>query len=365
MIKLNAAQEGRAKSFLLDLCIRTRHAPNTRSESYITSRYGTPFLSDTFSKVSSEAAQIIIRAMSARTFNFKEVDEALSRIKSYSFSFGDTPTAEHCTWTIRNIAGAAKFLAWICAQNRIYWNDAAYTPAERETWRTESFFANYLFEAECFVSQPSRVKRATRAASAATDPSAGTGTGAAGAPKSGYKSAGPQSAFVAGLIGKPGEKVTVSEPELYCIAGDKAGTIVPKAFIHPVENPAVGEFAKLNADGLPKIKFGAGNGYTDLAILSRDAATMENILAKMPSHLTSKYSGVSVRRTRNDASGYFRVNTEFGEVLVKPTKLNEALFAEVFEAMSCEACDEKPLYEATDPKIIDMDSFIRDSKMYD
>lgn len=358
MIKLNAAQEDKARSLMLDIWIRTRQTANTREESYYGS-YSGSILGRAYEAQSVAASTIIMQAITRRTFNFKEVDKALESFRSYGFAFGNNTKSTSCEWKIRNVAGAAKFLAWICQETNVYWNDLAYTTAEREAFKKDSVFAHYLFEAECFVSQPARVAK-TRA-------SGGSSAGAArtGAPKSGYKSAGPQSAYVAGLVGKPGEKEIVSGSLMFCILGDKAGTIIPKAFIHPVENSAVGEHAKLNADGLPVVKFGAGNGYTDLAIYHPNLDVMKGIMAKMEAKgLFSKYSGVGVAKTSNDGSGYFRVNTEFGEVYVKPTKLNERLFAETFEAMAVPG-DAVELEEAAGYEIGNIDQFVRDSKMYD
>jgi hypothetical protein len=297
-----------------------------------------------------------------RSFTFSQVDKCLDKLKTYKICFGPTPTADTCTWCIRNVAGAAKFLAWICEQNRIYWDDSAYTDSERAAWRSESLFAHYLHVAGCFASQPTKTSGTTGTGSTG---SAGAGstraTSTGSAPKRGYKSAGPQSAYVAGLVGKPGDKAPISDRYIYCIVGDKAGTITPKAFIHPVENPAIGERAKVNSAGLPIVKFGAGNGYTDLAIFSKTPDTMERILDSLrrDGKSLTKYSGVHVIRVKTDSSNYFRVNTEFGEVFVKSTKLNEKLFEEAT------AAEDAPLAESSTPAIIDMDKFVRDSKMYD
>lgn len=360
MIKLNAAQEDKAKSLLLDIWIRARQTANTRAEEYTNwTKYGYSILSSTHDTVGTAAALTIMQAITRRTFNFKEVDTALERLKDNRVSFGNSTKSTTCEWSIKNTAGAAKFLAWICQQNRIYWNDTAYTPSEREAFKTGSVFGYYLYEAECFVSQPSRAARTRTASTRAAGSSGGSS-----APKSGYKSAGPQSAYVAGLLSEPGKKETISSSVIFCITGEKAGTIIPKAFIHPVENSAVGERAKLNADGLPVVKFGAGNGYTDLAIFHPDKAVMDSIFASMESKgLFSKYSGVSVRKTNNDGGGFFRVQSECGEVYVKTTKLNEKLFEDTFAEM-IPVAEEEPLIESG-PVILNMDQFVRDSKMYD
>jgi hypothetical protein len=287
-------------------------------------------------------------------------------ICSYGFTFGSTIKAAKPSWKLRSVASAAKFLAWCCAQNKIYWNDMAYTPSEREAWKTHSVFAAQLFDAECFVSQPTTVARSRGTSAKAA--AASVSRASTGAPKSEYKAAGPQSAYVAGLVGTPGTKDTVASSVVYCITGDKSGTITPKAFIHPVENPSVGERAKVNSAGLPIVKFGAGQGYTDITIYSSDKAVMEKIFKNLEADgkSLSKYSGVHVATVKAEPKGYYRVNTEYGEVLIKPTKLNEKLFTEAFEAMAeAEAGDESTLDESSTPAIENMTQFIRDSKLYD
>lgn len=373
MIRLTSSQLGRAKSFMLDLCICTGISSNTRSADYANSYYCVLNSDARYALIYKAAADTIMNAIKRRTFNFKEVDAALQQLKDYRASFGETPKSEAVEWTVKNIQTVAKYLAWACAENHIYWDDVAYTPAEREDFTSGSIFGAAIKDAECFVTQPTTVAR-TRSASTSSA-TASTTSGGTGAAKSGYKSAGPQSANVAGLIGTPGEKTHPVTSGVYCIVGDKAGTIVPNAFIHPVNNSAVGEKARVNAVGQPTIRFGAGNGYTDLTIYSADLANMDAIFNHLKDKgLFSKYSGVHVACVKTNAGGYFRVNSEYGEVLVKPTKLNEKLFEEIFEAMANneeekvdlteKVTEEAELTEAT-RAIEDIHKFVRDSKMYD
>lgn len=367
MIRLTSSQLDRAKSFVLDLCICSGISSNTRTLEYANFYYCIFNLDSRYARTYKTAADTIMNAIKRRTFNFKEVDRALQQLKEYRASFGETPKSTTTDWTVKNIQTVAKYLAWACAENHIYWNDVAYTPAEREEFVSGSMFGAAIKDAECFATQPTTVVR-TRSASTSSAASTSSVGGSTGVAKSGYKGAGPQSANVAGLIGKPGEKTHPVTSGVYCIVGDKAGTIVPNAFIHPVNNSAVGEKARVNAVGQPTIKFGAGNGYTDLTIYSTDKTNMETIFDKLKDKgLFSKYSGVHVAAVKTNAGGYFRVNSEYGEVLVKPTKLNEKLFEEIFEAMTYSEEKNVDLTELTEATraIEDIHKFVRDSKMYD
>ena len=198
------------------------------------------------------------------------------------------------------------------------------------------------------------------------------------APKSGYSNAGPQSKFVVGLVGAPGEKTMVASGKVYCIICDKEGKIIPNAFIHPVNNPDVGEKARVNADNKPIVKVGAGNGYTDLTIYTETQEAMTEIFNKLnAAKAFDKYHNARVVEAKANKDGYFKVDTEYGEVLVKPTKLHEALFEEIFEAMNAtEALKAKELNEeaelaayveelASIPVIKNIDEFASYSAMYD
>ena len=372
MLRLTADQIDRAKSFILDILICAGIASNTRSLDYTSSSYYCILNPDTYDSFKSKyksASVTIAHAITRRTFNFKEVDEALAMLKRTSAEFGTSPKAATCDWKIRLTKTAAKYIAWVCAQNKIYWDDTAYTPAERSEFVASSEFAAALYEAECFVSQPATVKR-TRTTTVSDD-GVSTTSATSGAPKSGYKSAGAQSANVAGLVSKPGEKEKISSSVVYCIIGAKAGAIIPNAFIHPVENPSVGAISRVNSAGLPIVKFGAGNGYTDITIYSPDKAFMESIMSKLSEKgLLAKYTDVRVVGVKVNAGGYYRVNCEYGEVLIKPTKLNEQLFTEAFEEMkkAAESLVEDTTAEKAEQKteaILDMNKFVRDSKMYD
>jgi len=362
MIRFVEEQKQKAYSCFLDILICAGVVTNSRSEEYCSWGRSLACPDGTAARYCKEAAKTIANAVCRRTFNFKEIDGAFDTLYSRSVVFGETPTADKPYWQARNTKTLPKFVAFCCGINGIYWDDTAYTEEERKAIREDSVFAQMLYEAECFASQPSRVAR-TRAAST-------SGAAAGGAPKSGYKSAGPQSANVVGLIGAPGEK-TLAGGTVYAIIGPKAGTIVPNAFIHPVNNPDAGEKAKVNSDGLPIVKFGAGNGYTDLTIYSTDLSQMERIQSSLKaSGAFEKYGGTAtIMGYRPNPGGYFRVNTEFGEVLVKPTKLNEKLFEEVFEAMK--ATEAEPLQEEAEDelteanKITDIKEFYKDYKRYD
>lgn len=364
MIRLTSDQANRALSFMSDICIATGIVANTKPSTYTDTRYCIINADSSYSSTYKEAASTIIKCITRRTKNFNEVERAISTLKRYRARFGDTPTSDVTQWEIRKEETIAKYIAWFCAEQKLFWDDTSYDPEERKSLVESSYFAHALYDAECFVSQPTRTVRTRTAKAAGGDPTGAPGT--PGVPKSGYKSSGPQSANVAGLVGTPGEKVSAGTSTVFCIVAAKAGTIIPNAFITPVENPAAGVHAKVDASGLPVVKFGAGNGYTDLTIYSTSSSVMEEIRAKLgATGLLAKYSDVHVAEVKANSSGYFKINTALGQVLVKPTKLNEKLFTEAFKEM-CESANKDTEFPSIDKDAIsDIKQFVRDSKMYD
>ena len=367
MIKFNEAQANKAYSVLLDLLIATDVVPNSRDGLYC-NRYSS-ILNASKIRYIKPYLTTIKNAIIRRTFNFSEIDSAFRTLYNQRVTFGDTPKAdERNVWKPNRDTTLPKFIAYVCAKKNIFWDDTAYSKEEMDTIKADSLFARMLYEAECFVTQPLPKARRTTL----VDPSTGSSGGStSGAPKSGYKSSGPQSANVVGLVGAPGEKTTVSG-KVYTVIGDKKGAIVPNAFIHPVNNPDVGEKASVNSDGLPIVKFGAGNGYTDLTVYSEDESVMNTIKANLEAKgALDKYGKVAyIVSVKPNAGGYFKVNTEYGELLVKPTKLNEKLFEEIIEAMKATEADVKPEEENIDldediPIIPNIKEFAALATLYD
>ena len=382
MIKLSKSEQDKALSFMLDLCIRANIVPNTRAAGYDAEEHsllhGTETGAGRFYK---RAADNITNVITKRTFDFMQVFDDLEGIVKRNTVFGTSKEATLPTWKPTSSDTLAQYLAWVCQEGGIYWDDIKYSPEERTAMiDEEGAFAKALNDAEVFASQPGKAVGASGTPSAAPAPKAAPAAG--GAPKSGYKSAGPQSAFVKGLVGTPGEKLAAPSWRLFCIVADKTRATYPNAFIHPVENPDAGERAALNSAGLPIVKFGTGNAYTDLTIYSDDRAKMDEILSKISARgITSKYDNVHVAAVSSKPGNvYYKVNTEFGEVYVRATKLNEKLFKEA-EAPKEEVLTESPevpekreltdeeifsVYEEYDPSaIVDIKEFAHNVRAYD
>lgn len=150
-------------------------------------------------------------------------------------------------------------------------------------------------------------------------------------PKSNYKSSGPQSANVPALTGS-NVKQTLSG-DVYWIIADKTGKNLPHAFVHPVENPSVGEKAKLNSNGDCLVLFGSGNGYTDCTCFFKDNLEADTFLQKLIQSNSNAKQAQNLRVVKNkvDPNGYYEVSTEYGiNVYIKALKLNEELIEETF-----------------------------------
>ena len=190
----------------------------------------------------------------------------------------------------------------------------------------ETALGKALHEAGCLGGTPAPVNAATPAASNTANSASSAGIAVKKAPVSSYKSSGPQSANVVGIINQGAGKQFYAI-DLFSIEADKIGANTPHAFIHPVENRAVGERARLDkATGLPKILFGSGNGYTDCTIFFESLAAADTALIELQKDPdNARYKNMKVVKNKPGNKGYFKVNTALGEVLIKAVKLNETL----------------------------------------
>jgi hypothetical protein len=367
MIKFNSPEKlNLAKSFLLDVFIKAGAITNTRSISYTEDYYS--IIGSRLTSVTN-ACNNIVNFITRRTFNFTEIQRGAVNFEGlYVGSTCNSETTDYAfpggKFTPNFVA---KSIAWFCQENNIIWDDSPYTADELQDFVNNNPLASLLYEGHCFASQDDLKAKKVKTKTVADDTSSGGSTvsGGISKAKSGYKSAGSQLAYVKGL--EDTTKKTFSD-YMYCIIGDKAGTITPMAFIHPVENKKVGETAKVGLDDLPYVKLGAGNGYTDLAIYSPDENVMKEILATLD---TSKYSNVRVVAVKPASTGYFKIKTSASTggksqiVYVKPTKLNEHFFTECLDNEEPPAEDDTVIESWEGGGILDIEDFVKESILHD
>lgn len=246
--------------------------------------------------------------------NYANIDEFLQR-------YGDRLRSPKSGRRIHRDADTiARYIAYFCQELGLQWDTSLKTQFEMNEYLSTAL-GKALNEAGCFGTAPKQTVSATNQSAQTANQTAAK---AKTAPASSYKAAGPQSGNVVGLIGTPGQKIYLSGI-LFGIEADKLGANTPHAFIHPVENAAAGERARLDSTShLPVILFGSGNGYTDCTVFFVNAAEADNVLQQLKNNYT-KYSNMRVVKVSASSSGYYKVNTALGEVFIKAVKLNETL----------------------------------------
>lgn len=263
-----------------------------------------------------EGAKALCDEIKFRNFDFPKLDSVLYRLARF-VSFEQL----HAARTRKSLTAhqIANILASFCAENEIYWDDinTHRTTVEMDTYRM-SVLGKSCWEFGCFLSQQAAKKptRAPRAASTPRDPGA--------APKSGYKSSGPRSGEIKGLIGTPGEKITFSRSDiLFVIVCDSSKPKTQYVYVDPLTYKADPNMARL----------GDPSGYSACKLffkeLTEAQAAVDTIKEhfKIPEHIT----GFTIKRQSADSNGYFKIATDLGPAYIKASKLNEEIVEEVTE----------------------------------
>jgi hypothetical protein len=257
----------------------------------------------------NEEAKAISNEIKFRAFDFHKLDGAITRIANY-VTFVPLHSYDAKKLTENQIAN---IIAAFCKEHEIFWDDVntLKTTVEIETYR-KSILGNACWNFECFLSQQKDKKSSVSRASATRtiDPATGKAV-----PKSDYKSSGPKSGLVKGLVGDPGEKTFLHE---YCslvfvIQCDSTKTKKQYVYVSPLVSS--------------NVKLGDPSGYSDCKLFFTSAHAAEDFISKIkssksyPSHIT----GFTVAKQKPDKNGYFLIATDLGNSFIKASKLNEEL----------------------------------------
>ena len=291
----------------------------------------------------TDDAETICNEIKFRKFNFSTVDAAINNIALYC-SFDDLhgdPLGGIRRHGVK--AGQiANIIAAFCAEHEIYWDDVntLRTSTEVETYR-KSLLGGACWNFGCFLSQQADKKssrKTTRTSRSATGKTA---------PMSGYKSSGPKSGIIKGLLGEPGEKVKLSSTEnMYTLKCKSTKTKEQFVFIDPLRTVASPNV----------IRFGDPSGYSACKLFFNDIddahTAIEKIVEgsfKIPVDIT----GIEIKKQKVDLNGYFLVATEIGPAYIKASKLNEA----IKEALEESTTDTVKKHTSRFPEIKDIDVY--------
>jgi hypothetical protein len=291
-----------------------------------------------------DQAKAICDEIKYRAFDFPKLDSALRSISNYTYV---EPLHDDGSGSYKSLdtAQMARIIAAFCAEQEIFWDDinTLRTTTEMETYRM-SRLGKACWEFGCFLSQ--RPDKKAGAASKTRTPRA-----AGAAPKSGYKSSGPRSGDIKGLIGEPGKKITfTSSTLLYVIVCESSKPKAQYVYIDPLAYRA-------NPN---KVKLGDPSGYSACKLFfdSIEAAekAVKHIKATfdIPSHITD----FIIKKQTADSNGYFAVATDVGTAFIKASKLNEEIVEEITE-------EPKPRHASRFPKINDIEVYNEAMQRYE
>ena len=269
---------------------------------------------------SVEAAKKVCEEIKFRNFDFYAVDAALEKLARLYYTDIHSTTKER----MFNRIQIANMLAAFCAEQEIFWDDVntSRTTVEMDTYR-KSALGGACWEFNCFLSQQKPVK-ASSGTSARKPLRAPRAAGAA--PKSGYKSSGPKSGEIKGLIGTPGEKIMLTGKNLVVICCDSSKPKAQYVFVDPLAYRA----------DINKVKLGDPSGYSACKLFFDSISTAETAIEgikrsiTIPDHIT----GFTLKKQAADPNGYFKIDTEVGPAYIKASKLNEEIKEEMTEDAS-------------------------------
>lgn len=285
-------------------------------------------------------AKALCEEIKFRTFDFHKTDSVIATLARIRW----TPLHERTTTKILTEKQIANIIAGFCAAHEIFWDDVNVprSVVEMETYR-KSYLGSACWEFGCFLSQ-----NVGKTAPKVRAPRAAGTSGSA--PTSGYKTSGPKSGLIKGLIGKPGEKIKFPSGEhLYVIVCDSSKPKTQYVYIDPLAYVA----------DINKVKLGDPSGYSACKLfytgISAAEEAIEGIKAgkvKMPDHVT----GFTIKKQSADPNGFFNVMTELGPAYVKASKLNEAIKEALAEEVDCSDAVEEPR-KSRFPEIADIDLY--------
>ena len=331
MVKLTPSQQELAKSWLYDY-IFTPGIP-------INNPKRKPAFEYYYNRTSiAQWGQEIYNEIKNRTF--KDVNRFLNNLSGarfYKTLEGTQFTTPDTTKKAPDVL--ARYIAWFCSQNGIYWDDTIRTPYELDEFK-KTYLGQALEEGGCFASQVQEKTAQTSTISNSAGASANNG------PRNPYKSSGPQSGNIKSLIGTPGQKINLTNSDIYTICGKYANNNKPAwLFVTPASSGAQ-----------CPLKAGSANGYTDCILYFDNALTADKFLQagqNLPRVKNGDIVELKVYKYKLDPNGYFKINTDFGEAYIRASKLNENLELDLTE-------DQK-----NDTEIIDKGYEIQDIEVFD
>lgn len=332
MANLTEAQIINAKAWLHDIFVAGGIYPNPKRAIDINRYYFMYGDRNDNRQVVCNKARILCEAIRNRKVDvnlFHQYDELLDYFSKQGFT-ADLSNTEHYSSTRKPAKMLAKYIGWFCKTlDKLVWYDRDLSTYEREALQSTTFGAT-LFEFGCFESQ--RTPAVTKAPTASTTTTRAPSTGTPGQPQNNFKSRGPLSGVAVDLISTPNQKEHPSGP-LFSINGfDSNNTLLEDTmYIRPVEADPKSQ-AKYVVNGTNKVLFGKAKGYGYCQIYFDKYDDADACLKKaLANNIKVQQNVASVKVCQLNKvlpNGYFKIGTEYGEVYISASKLNECLTEE-------------------------------------
>jgi hypothetical protein len=290
-------------------------------------------------------AKIICDEIRNRVFDFISVDKAINQISRYVIF---TPLHENGSKSLTP-GQIARILAAACATQEIFWDDVntSRTTVEMDTYRM-STFGKACWEFQCFLSQQADKKaKPMKVGGTVGSTRRSGGVGRTGGTSS-YKSSGPKSGLIGGLIGEPGDKIHFTGTSyLYDIICESSKKKTQFVFIDPIAYKS----------DINKVRFGDPSGWSACKLLYETREEAEAAIQAIRDggfRIPTDITGFTPAKQKVDPNGYFKVKTEVGPAYIKASKLNEAM-EEALESSAQESVVDNK--NARFPEIGDIDVY--------
>ena len=291
-----------------------------------------------------------IKERRVETQYIQQLDSALNRLADYRFI---PDLAETSNWgkACRKAPDMlARYLAWFCKNNQLWWDNSATTTYEMEQIRDNTMVGKALWDEGCFTSQDDSVQKIStpRAASSGTP----------GQPQNGFKARGPLSGVCIDLKSTPNKKEFLSGDVFVILGVDANGNFMEDcAYVRPVEADSRIQQQYVSG-GTNIVLFGSAKGYGYCPCTFASNTDADAFLLKLKQNVKpGKASDMKVGKKHAQGNGYFRVGTVYGECYISAAKLNEDLQEDV----SIKECGlSKEIQEQLDEMIREDNQFERD-----
>ena len=316
----------------------------------------------TFISAAKKICEIISQRQTSY-YTFKELDTLLDKLSSFYFVApisGDQYS--RASRYHKKSDMLARYLAWFCNKSELYWPVELVTQEELDQIIAQTISGKTMWEFSCFTSQETPKTRNNSNAKTTTTSVGNSNTAGDGQPKNPYKSLGPLSGKCLGLLGAPGNKITLSSP-IFCICEADSSTraIVSEttAYIRPYDAYTM-ERCQVQTGGsaVNRVFVGSAKGYGYCQVFFSDVVDADNFLMLLKNRFTvGSGKELVVAQKSAQSNGYFKFMTEFGPVYVSAAKLNEDLI-EDYE----EATDETQLTEEDHKELAEQHGYYLDKK---